>query len=119
MIRLLEANPIVWLALAMSGLTIGWCLNLLRRLTHPRLRVCTYIVTMVCVFQAARLLREQGVLEFPINSTMVSVVELCVTLLYFCIILIFQIHNHENRKDRVRLRLAEASENIRIEVGTH
>jgi len=114
MIRLLTASPIVWLALIMSALTVGWCLNLLRKLAHPHLRICTYMVTLVCVFQAVRLLRDQGVIVIPVNSTVVSVVELCVTLLYFCLILIFQIQNHESRRDHVRLRLAEASENSKI-----
>ena len=114
MISLLTVSPIVWLALIMSALTIGWCLNLLRRLSHPHLRICTYMVSLVCVFQIVRLLREQGIIQLPINSTVISVVELCVTILYFCLILIFQIHNHESTRDHVRLRLAEASENSKV-----
>jgi hypothetical protein len=114
MIRLLAVSPIVWLALIMSALTIGWCLNLLTKLSHPHLRICTYMVLLVCVFQDVHLLREQDVLRFPVNYTVVSVVELCVTILYFCLILIFQIHNKESRKDHVRLRLAEASENAKV-----
>ena len=35
MIRLLAMNPIVWLALIMTALTIGWCLNMLRKISHP------------------------------------------------------------------------------------
>ena len=114
MIRLLALNPIVWLALILSALTIGWCLNLLRKLSHPHLRIGTYMVAMVCIFQGVRLLREQGVIQLPLNSTALSVVELCVTILYFCLILIFQIHNQERKKEKSRLRLAEASENIKI-----
>ena len=98
----------------LTVILVGWCLSLLRKLAHPHLRICTYMVTMVCVFQAVRLLRDQGVIVIPVNSTVVSVVELCVTILYFCLILIFQIQNHESKKNHVRLRLAEASENSRI-----
>jgi len=72
------------------------------------------MVTLVCVFQGVHLLRDQGILVFAINSTVVSVLELCITILYFCLILIFQIHNQENKKDHARLRLAEASEATRI-----
>lgn len=104
MIKLLAVNPIVWLALIMSALTIGWCLDLLRKLSHPHLRIGTYMVALVCVFQGVRLLREQGLIELPLNPSVLSVVELCVTILYFCLILIFQIHNQENKKEKSRLR---------------
>ncbi len=114
MIRLLTINPIVWLALIMSALTIGWCMNLLRKLSHPHLRVGTYMVALVCVFQGVRILREEGLVQLPLNPSMVSVVELCVTILYFCLILIFQIHNQEDKKEKSRLRLAEASENTKV-----
>src|SRR5215471_18816192 len=102
MIKLLTLSPIVWLALIMSALTIGWCMNLLRKLNYPHLRVCTYMVTAVCVFQGMHLLREQGVIVFPVNPTVVSVLELCITILYFCLCLIFQMQNQESKKDSAR-----------------
>jgi len=45
-----ESNSMA--ALVMSALTIGWCMNLLRKLTYPHLRICTYMVSLVCIFQA-------------------------------------------------------------------
>ena len=109
LLQLLQASPIVGLSLCICLATLLWCILLIPRLKQSHDRFLVGLVGLLSIYHGLRILKDTGLWAGPPGGRFEQIGGFAVTGLYLVAVLILEVYTSENRKNVLRLRLAEAS----------
>jgi hypothetical protein len=107
--QIFRSNPLMALALLVCLATILWCILLTRRQRNSLDRILTGLLGLIAVYQALRILRDSGLVNFVIGRVdgWVDLVSAC---LYLAAAVIIRISSTDRAATKMQLRLVEADE---------
>jgi PAS domain S-box-containing protein len=110
LIEILRATPIVGISLLVCMATVLWCIFLVPRLRHSHDRFLVGLVGLLSIYHGLRLLKDTGTWTGPLDTRLEEIGSFAITGLYLLAVLILEMYTTENRKNVLRLRLAEANQ---------
>lgn len=110
LVQIFRASPLMALALCMCLATIFWCILLARRQQARLDRMLTGLLGMIAIYEAARVLKDCGVIRFPGFQQLNGWVDFIVAGTYLLAGMILKHSGSDRANTKVRLRLVEANE---------
>jgi PAS domain-containing protein len=110
LIEIFRATPIVGVSLLVCLATLVWCIMLVPRLKHSHDRFLVGLVGLLSIYHGLRVLKDTGLWTGAVDTKLEQIGSFAITGLYLLAVLILEVYTTENRKNVLRLRLAEANQ---------
>ncbi len=108
--RIMNASPLMAIALCVSLATILWCILLARRQRNGLDKILTGLLGLIAIYEALRILRDSAILIFPTARKLDGFADFVIASLSLVAALVLRISSIDRASTKAQLRLVEANE---------